>query len=667
MVFTKIKKALQRSLIVWLSVGLVQLFLQFMIRAQDPVLLKQFAFNDLGYFVFSTAPALLVIVVFSVMIEFIGNFWVKHICGALMICVFTFFYYINYVNFKLSLHFISYDALRFSLANPYLQFKFFMHTQPYGAIYFLGYFALLYLIVSAAILYLSRVSQKFVVPLSFTAALLISAGLFSFLLFTGSVQKYLMKIEPLAAIIQSSARTALTLPPVEKKEFGRILRRPIMTMDDYMRGVQSEENKKKNVIIILIESLRPDQLMSFSGQESIMENLDQLALKSIRFTRTYTQSAHSNYADPAVFSSQYPLRSNRAYLYPRDHQFPRLFIYDILKAWGYKTALFSSQDEDWGHMSSYMKTSGLDVFFHAGNFNGPAFIQTEENGLTRWLQGEKLSGNIDDRITVSAAMDWLDSIGKNPFFLYLNFQNSHMPYVIPQDFKRRKSVSGSRYNKNVFRPEPLLVGNDLARYSDSLSYVDQQLGKVIQYLQERHLLQDTLIVVAGDNGESFFEHNSFGHIGPLYEEAVHVPTILFAPDLKPRADNRPAMLIDIVPTLLHQLGLPEHPSFQGVNLLSAQRNDGRVRFLVSQSAFLHQFAVVKDAYKLIWTPHLRSLELYNLNLDSKEKNDLVSTEQQTALEMAGYLKMWAETQLNYYQNPSQYLNYYPPYYSEERP
>lgn len=661
----QIKNWFQWPLTVWMAVALVQLVLQIFFLTRYPGQLEAFFFHDIGFFFVATLPFFLLVSVFNFGTQQISIYWVKATCNVIMLSLFTFYYYWNYLTFNISRYFITLDALRFSWLNTYLQLKFFLHAQPYELLKFFGGWALVFGLSLIAFKILYRLNFQYSVPRWFLCAFYVLACSFAILLMAGSIPRYLLRIEPLSGAIQDYFRQSIVLPDVPEGQNWTILNRPILSVEDYLKDVAAVNDKKKNVIVILVESLRPDQLTSFSGRESSMENVDKLAQKSVLFTRAYSQSAHSNYANPAVFSSQYPLRSNRIHFYPNDHKYPRLFIYDLLKGWGYKTAMFSSQDEAWGNMSGYMKTKGLDEFYHAGNFSGEAYIPMQETGFTRWLQGDKLSGNIDDSITVGATLKWMDSVGAEPFFIYMNLQNSHFPYVIPRDFPRRKSAGGINFSQNIMQPDLKSVELERARYSDSLSYVDSQIARVIQYLEEHHLMQNTVLVVTGDNGESFFEHQGLGHLGLLYEEAVHVPFILYVPGIKHKIDDRPAMHIDIAPTLLSILGLPEHPGFQGLNLLSADHNSKRVRFLVSQSPFVHQFAVVQDSYKLLWRPLGRSLELYNIMQDPSEQKDLAKLEPDKARQLAGYLKLWFQTQINYYANPQEYLHMYPPYYLEK--
>src|SRR6185295_18028698 len=107
---------------------------------------------------------------------------------------------------------------------------------------------------------------------------------------------------------------------------------------------------------------------------------------------------------------------------------------------------------------------------------------------------------------VGEAMKWIDSGAGAPFFLYLNLQNSHLPYDVPKDFPRRFSPKELDFKISIgwFPREKAEVVKNV--YADSLSYVDAQLERLIRRLKERGEWDRTVLVVSGDHGEAFYEH-----------------------------------------------------------------------------------------------------------------------------------------------------------------
>ena len=137
-------------------------------------------------------------------------------------------------------------------------------------------------------------------------------------------------------------QTSLDNPAVATTDTGDVIRRPIISMDQYIARIPQAGVKRWNVLMVQVESLRSDQLRIYGGTRDAMPAVDALARESRVFTNAYVQASHSNYEDLVPLSSQYPLRSAEMYEYPVNPTYPRVLIYDVLKALGYKTAIFSS-------------------------------------------------------------------------------------------------------------------------------------------------------------------------------------------------------------------------------------------------------------------------------------------------------------------------------------
>ena len=418
-----------------------------------------------------------------------------------------------------------------------------------------------------------------------------------------------------------------------------------------------------NVILILVESLRPDQLAAYGGVRPVMPAVDALAERGRVFLDAYTQASHSNYADMCPLSSHYPLRSLRYHLYPENPSYPRVLLYDVLKSLGYRTAVISSQNEHWGQMSNYLRTPSLDYFLHAETFSGPTYVPRADTGFAGFIKGSKRSGKIDDRLTVNEAIKWIGGAPSSPFFIYMNLQNSHVPYEIPADFPRRYSPEKLDFpiRFGQFPKEKVSVVKDV--YADSLSYVDAQIAKLIAFLQMQGIFENTLIVITGDTGQAFFEHRFAGHANQVYEELMRVPLIVHGPGINPGRDGRPAQHIDIPPAVLSALGLPPHPSFQGEDLLSPTYDPARPRFLLVQTPLAHQYAVVESGWKLMYNYRSGNVRLFNLQEDPGERTDLSGKDEKLEKRLLSRLLFWKREQLIYYSDLLKQKKMYPPRYA----
>jgi arylsulfatase A-like enzyme len=196
-------------------------------------------------------------------------------------------------------------------------------------------------------------------------------------------------------------------------------------------------------------------------------------------------------------------------------------------------------------------------------------------------------------------------------------------------------------------------------YQDALSYVDEQLAAVIAGLKQSGRWEHTVVVLTSDHGEAFGEHGYSTHANDLHEEQLRIPLLLRAPGLPAGRLERPGQLIDIPPTLLHLVGLPPHPAFQGYDLL-ANPPATRSLFFVVHSPIGHAYAVRRGTEKLIFDQDTGATWLYDLSTDPLERHDLSAARPERARALRARLDSWRAIQLGYFANLVQQGLTYPP-------
>lgn len=637
--------------IIWLFFFTLQLACSLFIHNSFLISAELPLYTRLALLIIGSVPLLLLLQCGSLLLSFFPKRlrWAQSFIAFIGLYALLFYYFASYISLGTAGNFIGYDIFLFLINNPILLLQQFLHIQPRNTVLlFAGTF--IFTILSLIIWpLLKQVLNRQTAVWRRIFWIFVKLLLISFILANAKMKTDLHRTDPLATLLLVNHPDRGVIAAMDAKDLPfRAIYPPIISLEQYTQSLPQEQWQKKNVIVILVESLRPDQLQTFGGTQDVMPNVDALARQSTLFTNTYAQSTHSNYADVSPFSSQYPLRTRTLYLYPKKAKFPHVMIYDILHQLGYKTAIFSSQNEHWGSMYNYLNTGHLDRFFHSEDSDS-----------------KKLSGKIDDRVTIDESMKWLGSIGQNPFFMYINLQSSHMPYVMPDDFPRRFGPQKLDFDLR-FNSFPADKVRDVkGRYSDSLSYMDSQIARLLQFLKDSNQLQNTMIVLTGDNGQAFLEHGFAAHASYIYEEAIRVPMLFYLPwKSHLRKDERPAQHIDIAPTILALLNLPPHPAFQGINLAAETFDPHRTRFLVTQSPLLYQYAVVKDDFKYLWTPQFNRVQLFDLKNDPTEKEDVSKKYPEKTKLLARYLRSWANLQLNYYSDPEKYSKYYSPLIAE---
>jgi arylsulfatase len=473
---------------------------------------------------------------------------------------------------------------------------------------------------------------------------------------TGPIVHLIAQYEERRARSGSIPLTALTVP---------VDTSAIIPMERYLSTAERARVHPWNVVVLVVESLRSDRLSPYGGHRTVMPSVERLARGSRVFTDHVTNATHSNYASVVPMSGQYPLRALEQVTYPEHPEYPRVLIYDVLKGIGYHTAVFSSQNEYWGGMFNFLNSGSVDHFLHAETYHGETYVPSTDVGFFRWVEAGKRAGKIDDRFTVGEATRWLDSLygtgqDHRPFVMYVNLQNSHVPYPRPADFPARFGSGRTSFaiGFNRFPPDSAAAVQDI--YDNSLSYVDAQIGRLITQLEQRGLWEHTVFVLTGDHGQAFFEHGFAAHGNVPYVELSRAPLLIRAPGLTPTLDDRPAQHVDVAPTILSILGLPPHPGFQGIDLLGARPPADRPRFVVTQTALSNSYSIVRGGHTLILDGRSGAVMLYDDRADPTQRRDISDSLPAVADSLLRELEMWRRVQLEYYGSPYARMRWYPP-------
>jgi arylsulfatase A-like enzyme len=401
--------------------------------------------------------------------------------------------------------------------------------------------------------------------------------------------------------------------------------------------------RPRSVIFVKLESTRADAIPATPDGRVVMPNLARLAREGTHFTRAYTNSTQTHYSDPSVHTSLYPLRSTcNAVFSPRD-TWPRMPISSWLARAGYSTAFFSSEDMSWGTMGTVLRANDLEVFVDP---------TSPSHGQGTLAPGVAYEGR-DDEWTVTASIAWIAAKVRRhvPFFVTVDLQMPHFPYSIPKGAPRPfVPCEGITPRFWSYPPEEAEVARN--RYHNALVYTDGQLGRLVAALERLGILDDTLIAVWGDHGEMFHEvPGRVTHGREAWEGASRVPMLIRAPGLVPaRTDDEPVELIDLVPTVCGRLGIPRHPSYQGIDLFSSDRPPvaERTCFVHTHSLFETDAVVLGSRFKLIADRDTGVERLYDLVADPLEKEDASAREPRERARAHEILERWRGTQLAYY-------------------
>ena len=352
--------------------------------------------------------------------------------------------------------------------------------------------------------------------------------------------------------------------------------------------------RRKNVVLIIVDSLRADRMQVYGYQRPTTPFLSQLV-----------QSGHMKKVEAAFSScseSFCGITSTLASREFRDISARTFQLQDVLRDEGYQTWFLLS-----GNHSAW---NGLPHFYRASD--GTLFDGSQTRRYTM----------DDDRLLFEGLEHVPPASRDKPAFFYLHLMSPHYLGVqLPE------SHFFTRPDDRVSPgPEPYKILEQLNkpdRYDDKVRQADGIIHQLFEALRAKHYLDNAVVVVTGDHGEGLGERH-WAHGWNLYNEDIRIPMLLYDVPTTTYPDLAFATQVDIAPTILDRLGLPIPASWEGQSLLAPTRK----RFTNHQTYFLpNRFAVLyregQALFKFIATPQYGNEELYDLIRDRGEVRNLV--------------------------------------------
>jgi arylsulfatase A-like enzyme len=251
---------------------------------------------------------------------------------------------------------------------------------------------------------------------------------------------------------------------------------------------------------------------------------------------------------------------------------------------------------------------------------------------------------------------WIAGRTENPFFLFLHYWDVHYDFAPgpPYDTMFDPDYEGDVDGTDFYFNRAVHVDMDqrdldhvLALYDGEIRLVDDHIAKLRAALARMGVAERTIIVVVSDHGEEFFEHGRKGHHRTLYEEVLHVPLIVYVPNMDMAvgsiADS--ASTIDIMPTLLGLTGLDQPAGLEGVDFTDVMTGVGRAPErtvygeLYRKGSLIVEVAAINESSKIIHHFNHRSLETFDLASDPGEREQLSNVNGE-ASQMLAHLADW---------------------------
>ena len=366
--------------------------------------------------------------------------------------------------------------------------------------------------------------------------------------------------------------------------------------DDVLRAAYPRHvdgARRKNVVVIIVDSLRADHMQAYGYQRKTTPFLSSL-VESGRMKKVADAFSTCSESFCGITSTL----SGREFrdITPRNFQ-----LQDVLRAEGYQTwFLLSGNHRAWNGLTQFYGASAGTYF---------------DGSQTRRYSMD------DDRGILEAMEHVPPASADQPAFFYVHLMSTHYLGVqFPQSHFFTRPDDQVNPGPDAYSILPLLNKPD--RYDDKVTQADDVIRQIFDGLRARHYLDDAVVVVTADHGEGLGERH-WAHGWNLYNEDIRVPLLLYDVPAANYNNLAFATQVDIAPTILDRLGLPIPASWQGRSLLAPTIK--QVSF--HQTYFLpNRFAVIYregDAlFKYIATPQYGKEELYDLRRDPGEVHDI---------------------------------------------
>ena len=350
-----------------------------------------------------------------------------------------------------------------------------------------------------------------------------------------------------------------------------------------------------NVLFVVLDTVRAANLSSYGYGRPTSPELQKWLRDGVRFEHALATVPWTLPSHASMFTGRLPHELSAGWLTPLDGRYPTLA--ETLAHAGYRTAGFVA------NARYCSRETGLARgFAHYEDYPGSLAQVAFSSSLGRFVAGSrfmrrKLVRKSAEEVNAEL-LAWLDDrAGRQPWFAFLNYLDAHSPYQPPAGFAGRfaspaaaELIAPLKEDDPAAPLAPEVREAAIARYDESLAYLDSELGTLFAELDRRGLWKDTLVVITSDHGEEFGERGLYYHGNSLYRSALEVPLLLRWPGRVPAGAGiaMPVSLKDIAATVVDLVGLP--PTLPGQSIARYWQDTG------DASHRLHEPLLMELAY-----------------------------------------------------------------------
>jgi arylsulfatase A-like enzyme len=350
-----------------------------------------------------------------------------------------------------------------------------------------------------------------------------------------------------------------------------------------------------NVLVVIVDTLRADHLSTYGYARDTSPYLTQLAQQGVLFQNAFSPSSWTLPSHASMLTGLFP---HDVHVETDDDELSARFptLGGAMAKRGYRTAAFSANylyfSRDHGFSSGFSHFEDFEQSLNAILEKVPLsqFLLRKAFGFTSGAPGAFFgvkngpsAGKVDDD-----ALAWIKNGGR-PFFAVLNFLDVHEPVVPPEPWLNMFTADQKAKNESMYFPEACsLLGARPkcsseqpafnAVYDGAVRYVDASIQQLLAQLNQRGILQNTIVVITSDHGQELGEHGMYGHGKSLYLREIQVPLIIWKPGLVPASVRipTPVSTADLAATIL-DMTRPDmtSPDMTSPDITRPSKNQGR--------------------------------------------------------------------------------------------
>jgi arylsulfatase A-like enzyme len=390
--------------------------------------------------------------------------------------------------------------------------------------------------------------------------------------------------------------------------------------------ITAPAEKPPLAIIYLVDTLRADHTNPYGYRRDTTPELAAFARDAVVFETAVAQASWTKPSVASLFTSLLPGRHLAVQLRdPLDDG--HVTLAEMLQAKGYSTGAAIANSVIYSDGSNFEQ--GFDSFAGLHDAEGRPSKLVEAAGV------------------VDAALRWLKAREGLPTFLYVHTMDPHVPYAPPPPFDRKyephPTPEHPAVDPRTDYKEPLDRDRLIAQYDGDVAYGDREFGRFIRELKARGLYERALIVFLADHGEEFLDHGKWLHGRSVFDELIRIPLIVKFPGRRDagRRIAQQVQEVDVLPTVLHELGLPvpAPPVIAGHPLQAVVKGGApeppAVAEISHRGFVAHGMRTRRDKYVQRFSPEEDEL-YFDLTRDRKEEvNRLGEARERVSLLKAG--------------------------------